>query len=297
MNHHDILFIGHMAVGTVVPFGGSSFVERGSPVLFASIAASRVGKRISAATKIPEGEEYLLEPMRAAGIDLNVRPGGIIRHRIVFPSANVDERQTVFVEGPDEVIAINDTLPFEPCLVHLCWIGPRKSQLDLMRALKARGFRLSVDMQNFMFQADEGTGIVHFEDIPEKKEILSMADFVKLDAVEAIILTGADDLQDQAEILKGWGSSETIITCSEGVLVQNNGKSSFAKFVNRSNEGRMGRGDTFMGAYLARRLDYSAEESLRFAAALTSIKLESPGPFVGSVQDVIERMRASNKNL
>jgi len=54
----------------------------------------------------------------------------------------------------------------------------------------------------------------------------------------------------------------------------------------------MGRGDTCMGAYLARRLDHSVEDSLRFAAALTSIKLESSGPFRGSLDDVIQRMNA-----
>ncbi|MGD0231695.1 MAG: hypothetical protein ABSC19_15305 [Syntrophorhabdales bacterium] len=74
------------------------------------------------------------------------------------------------------------------------------------------------------------------------------------------------------------------------MLVRNKGKNTFAKFTNRSTQRRMGRGDTFSGAYLARRLDHPVEDSLRFAAALTSIKLESAGPFRGSLQDVIERM-------
>jgi sugar/nucleoside kinase (ribokinase family) len=52
----------------------------------------------------------------------------------------------------------------------------------------------------------------------------------------------------------------------------------------------MGRGDTVMGSYLARRLDHSVENSLRFAVALASIKMESTGPFTGSLDDVIERM-------
>jgi sugar/nucleoside kinase (ribokinase family) len=142
-----------------------------------------------------------------------------------------------------------------------------------------------------LLQADE-TGAAHLGDVPEKKEILSMADFVKLDTVEAQILTGTGVLQDQADMLEDWGSSETIITCSEGALAQSNGKSAFAKFTNKSTQGRMGRGDTCMGAYLARRLDHSVEDSLRFAAALTSIKLESSGPFRGSLDDVIQRMHA-----
>jgi len=64
----------------------------------------------------------------------------------------------------------------------------------------------------------------------------------------------------------------------------------FVRFTNKSNRGRMGRGDTVMGSYLARRLDHSVEDSLRFAAALTSIKMESIGPFTGSLKEVLERM-------
>ncbi|NMC94096.1 MAG: hypothetical protein GYA68_06220, partial [Syntrophorhabdus sp.] len=39
-----------------------------------------------------------------------------------------------------------------------------------------------------------------------------------------------------------------------------------------------------------RRFDYPVEDSLQFAGALASIKMESVGPFAGSLEDVIERM-------
>ncbi len=292
MNRYDIVFIGHLGTGIIVPFEGSPFVEQGSPVLFAPIAASCLGKRIAAVTKISESEEYLLEPLKAAGIDLFVEPGEITRYRVVFPTANVDQRQAFLIKG-GEHFAIRDIPPFEACLIHLCCMGVREFQLDLMRALKARGFRLSVDMQSFVLQADDETGVVQLKDVPEKKEILDMADFVKLDAMEAKTLTGTEVLQDQADRLEDWGSSETIITSSEGALARSKGKTTFAKFTNRSTRGRMGRGDTVMGSYLARRLDHSVEDSLRFAAALASIKMESAGPFTGSLNDVIERMDSS----
>jgi sugar/nucleoside kinase (ribokinase family) len=289
MNFYDIVFIGHMGIGTIVPFEGSPFIERGSPVFFSAIASSCLGKRIGTVTRISEGKEYLLEPLKTAGIDLFVQPGEITQYRVVFPTANVDERQAFLIKDGDN-FTINDIPSFEPCLIHLCCMGIREFQLDLMRALKARGFLLSVDMQGFILQVDNETGALHLKDVPEKKEILGMAHFVKLDSVEAQILTGTDVLQDQADILEEWGSSETIITSSEGVLARNKGKTTFVKFTNRSNQGRMGRGDTVMGSYLARRLDHSVEDSLRFAAALTSIKMESVGPFRGSLDDVIERM-------
>lgn len=292
MNHYDIVFVGHMATGTIVPFEGPSFVEKGSPVLFASIAASRVGKKIAAVTRISEREEQLLEPMRTAGVNLFLKPGEIAEYRVVFPTPSLDQRKPFLVKAGDDV-TIDDMPDFEPCLVHMCCIGPHESQLQLMRSLKARGFRLSVDMQNFVLQADKETGAVHLQDVPEKKEILRMSDFVKLDAAEAQTLTGVGDLQVQADMLEDWGNSEILITSSEGALVRSNGETAFSRFTNKSARGRMGRGDTVMGSYLARRMDHSAEESIRFAAALTSIKMETGGPFTGTVQDVIARMNGS----
>jgi hypothetical protein len=41
---------------------------------------------------------------------------------------------------------------------------------------------------------------------------------------------------------------------------------------------------------MARRLDHDTEESLKFAAALVSLKMEKAGPFDGTLADVLERM-------
>jgi sugar/nucleoside kinase (ribokinase family) len=81
-----------------------------------------------------------------------------------------------------------------------------------------------------------------------------------------------------------------MITRSDGVLVRSERKNYFARFTNKRSAGRTGRGDTTFGAYLARRLDYPVEESLKFAASLASIKMETPGPFSGTFESVIKRM-------
>ena len=133
--------------------------SRGARCSLLPIAASFVGKRIAAVTQIPEGEEYLLEPLKTAGVDLFVQPGEIARYRVVFPTANVDERQFFLLKGAGP-FAFSDLPPIEPCLIHLCCMGVPESQLDLMRALKAHGFRISVDMQGFVLQADDETGAV-----------------------------------------------------------------------------------------------------------------------------------------
>ena len=289
MNRYDIAFMGHWGTGTIVPFKGVPFAECGGPVFFGPLAASCLKKRIATVTRIAESDGQLLEPLKAAGIDLFVQHRETAQLRVVFPTVNVDERQ-IFLIKRGGYFCIDDVPPLEPCLIHLAGLSNNEFPLEFMRALKARGFRLSVDMYDFVYQVDDGTGLLHPEDIPEKRELLHMVDFVKLDVAEAEILTGTDVLQDQADMLEDWGSSETVITCSDGALARSKGETTFAQFTNRSTKGRMGRGDTFAGAYLARRLDHPVEDSLRFAAALTSIKMESAGPFRGSLEDIVERM-------
>ena len=289
MNRYDIVFMGHLGTGKIVPFQGSHFVERGGPAFFGPIAAASLKKRIATVTRIAEYETELLEALKVANVDLYVKPVETVQYRVVFPTPNVDERQVFRLKGGGN-FSVDDVPPVEPCLIHLGGLSFNEFSVEFMESLKARGFRLSVDMCSFVNQVDNQTGLVYLEDVPEKREILRMVDFAKLDVMEAKALTGSTVPKDQADILEGWGSCETIITSSECVLARKEGKAIFAKFTNRSVKGRMGRGDTVMGSYLARRLDHSVEDSLRFAAALTSIKMEAAGPFTGSIEDVMERM-------
>lgn len=289
MNHYDVVFVGHLAMATIVPFDGPPFCEWGGPAFFGPLAASCLKKRMASVTRIAQSERRLLEPLQTAGIDLFVQDRESSKMRVVHPNANVDERQ-IFLLERGGYFCMDDMPPMEPCLIHLGGLSDHEFPMEFMRALKARGFRLSVDMQSFVWQVDVLTGLIQLGDLPEKQDILRMVDFLKLDVMEAKALTGLDGLEDQAERLEDWGSSDTVITSSLGALARKNGKSTFARFTNQSIVGRTGRGDTFSGAYLARRLDHGVDDSLRFAAALTSIKMESPGPFKGTLDEVLQRM-------
>ena len=87
-----------------------------------------------------------------------------------------------------------------------------------------------------------------------------------------------------------------MITRADGVLARVNGRTFWKPFSNRSVVGRTGRGDTTFAAYLAYRLDHEVTESLKFAAALVSIKMETPGPFGGTLAEVLARMQAVHTN-
>jgi sugar/nucleoside kinase (ribokinase family) len=291
---HDIAFMGHLATA-VITYQGNTFIERGGQAFFGPIAASCLNKRIAAVTSIGDTEGELLEQLQSAGIDLFIEARETTRLRVVHGNGNVDERQ-MFLVNPGGCFSIEDIPPIQPCLIHLGGLSPQEFPVELLKTLKARGFQLSIDVQSFVWQADNQTGAIHLSDVPEKKEIFDLVDFIKLDVAEGQALTGTNVMRDQARILEEWGARESVITCSEGAQAHSEDKTVFSRFTNRNTEGRTGRGDTFSGAYLGYRLDHSVENSLEFAAALTSIKMESLGPFTGTVQDVYDRMKSGPKD-
>ena len=289
MRPYDIVFVGHMAAGHIKAFEREPSFGQGGASFFGAIAASCLTKRLAVVTRMAAANRDWLEPLSAAGIDVYLQPSAeTTQMSIVYPSADVDNRQLIQYKSAG-LYRIEEMPPLKPCLIHLGGLSDQEFTLEFMQALKDRGFRLSVDMQAFVFQVDKETGVIRFQDVAEKQQILTMVHFVKMDATEARILTGTDDPGVAAVMLEGWGCRETVITRADGVLARSNGKTYFQKFSNKGIEGRTGRGDTLMGAYLARRVEYPVEESLRFAASLTSIKVETEGPFRGTVEDVLER--------
>jgi sugar/nucleoside kinase (ribokinase family) len=282
--------MGHVTIDEIDAAEGSASGVPGGAPFYGAFAACWSKKKIAVATRMAEEDASILEPLKAVGIDVYLQPvASTTRMRVVHPTGNLDERwmyQTqnagFFVDG--------DVPPIGSCRIHLGALTDREFTLGFMRHLKQRGFRLSVDMQNFVRQVDAETGIIQFKDVPDKREIVGLADIVKLDVVEAEVLTGTRNMEEAAKLVEEWGALETILTCSDGALARYKGKTYFERFSNRGSQGRTGRGDTTMGAYLARRIDHSVQESLAFAVALASIKMETPGPFRGRLEDVLERM-------
>ena len=95
---------------------------------------------------------------------------------------------------------------------------------------------------------------------------------------------------EAAGILHRLGAKEVMITHSSEVILYN-GKRMFRAPFNPDNlSGRTGRGDTCFISYVSWRLAHGIEESLRYAAALTSLKMGKPGPFLGTQEEVLARM-------
>jgi len=288
--HYDITFVGHMCYDEIIPFGGQPHVAPGSAVLCGAMVAPRVGKKVAAVVKMAKEDEHILQPLKDAGVDTFVIPSEETTYSRVFHySANVDERKLTLVKSAG-LISIKDVPSLDSTCVHLAGISDTEFDMDLMRGLKSRGYSLSSDMQSFVRHVTPVTKEIEYSDVANKREIAAMMDKLKLDIVEAKILTGTDDLEKAGCIVESWGCPETMITHSQGVLARVKGKTYYEKFSNSNISGRTGRGDTTFSAYLAWRLDHDVATSLKFAAALVSIKMETPGPFKGTLDDVVKRI-------
>lgn len=288
---YDITFVGHMCYDEIVPFGGKKIVAPGSAVLCGAMVAARVGRKVAAVVKMSPDDEHILQPMKDLGIDCYLIPSEETSYnRVVHESENVDERTMTLIKSAG-LISIEDVPDLESTCVHLAGISDTEFDMALMKGLKSRNFpSLSVDMQSFVRHINPVTKNHEYSDVADKKEIAAMMDKLKLDVLEARLLTGTDDLEKAAIIIESWGCSEILITHAEGVLGRVNGKTYYEKFSNSTVSGRTGRGDTTFSAYLSHRLDHEVSDSLKFAAALVSIKMETPGPFSGTLEEVYKRL-------
>lgn len=288
---YDITFIGHMCFDEVIPYQGTPHVAPGSAVLCGALATARIGKKVEVVTKMALRDKSILMSLRQNNVAIHVIPSVETTYmKVVHPTADVDERQ-IYQLANAGFFSLADVPPLATRHLHLAGITDQEFDLDFIRGLKEKGYRLSVDMQSFVRQVQPATHQVAFLDVPDKMEIIRQTDMVKLDIVEAKVLTGSDDLAQAAQTIEAWGCSEVVITQAEGVLARVGGQTFYEKFFNKSVVGRTGRGDTTFAAYLAHRLEHGVADSLKFAAALVSIKMETPGPFNGTLEEVLARMQ------
>jgi sugar/nucleoside kinase (ribokinase family) len=162
--------------------------------------------------------------------------------------------------------------------------------LAVVQALAAKDARLSLDAQVFV-RVNRG-GTLVYAAWPEAGQVLPLVDVLKVDAVEAEFLTGQSNPQEAARALAALGPREVVLTYEQGVLVLADGYCYQAPLVAQEMRGRTGRGDTCIAAYLGKRLTAPPGEAAVWAAALTSLKLEAPGPFrrdIAEVEALLER--------
>lgn len=281
----DAMVIGDLAVDELV-VNGRTTVATGGSVYYGAIAMARLGVRTAVVTRLARRDFPRLDELRAAGITVYPyaaeQSSGI---RNVYLTADQDRRicTPLGFAGPFSA----GEIPAEPARYYV--VGPLMAglvDLELVRMLARRG-RIALDGQGFI-RTREGEGLV-LKDWPEKMAGLPLVDVLKVDQAEGEVLTGHSDTRAAAMTLASWGAREVVLTHASGVTVCAEGRCYWAPFVPKRLDGRTGRGDTCLAAYLARRLSAGPADACRFAAAVTSLKLETPGP-LAATREAIEAL-------
>jgi sugar/nucleoside kinase (ribokinase family) len=283
----DLILVGHLAKDEVV-IRGAERVRQGGAVFFGAFAARAAGARCLVVTKLADADRPLLGTFADAGIEVHATPSahtaGI---RNVYTTADQDRRQCLLLHGGDP-FRLEEIPPVRAAVIHVGALLAGQVPEALLEPLAARA-PLGLDVQGFL-RVDDGDEL-RLRPWPGAATALRHVTYLKADAAEAEVLTGLTDRQRAAEALARLGPREVVLTHATEVVVLADGELHRAPFDPTSLEGRTGRGDTCMAAYLAVRAQgHPAEWATRYAAALTSLKLEVDGPFGGTDAQVRARM-------
>lgn len=284
----DVCFIGNYTKDTIVDSRGMRQVDGGA-FNYGANAAVRTGLRTGAITHLAEEDLHVARSLEAAGVPTRVLPSPHSTClRLEYPTENPDDR-IIRVESIAQGFSPADLTGLTARAAVLGASFRGEVSLETVRRLSALVPLLALDAQGFVRVVRDGR--LGFEDWPEKEQALAFVRILKADIVEAGILTGTSDLGRAARMLQELGPREIVLTHRDGLLVRAGDRSHEAPFVPRQVLGRSGRGDTCLAAYTCRRLEAEAADATVWAAALTSLKMESAGPF-GLDRAAVERLIA-----
>lgn len=287
MKHFSSLIIGHITTDYNTDYTGSTVKQAGGAVLYSSAAAYAMGHNAAALTKVaPKDRERLSEFTLPEENIFCLDSENSTDMVNVYYTPDRETRKSVCSSQGDMFFPSDIPDCIEADIFHLAGLVYRDFSDSMIPSLSKLG-RVAVDVQGYLRHVDsDNEGRMFFEDWKEKKELLPFIDFLKTDAREAEILTGTTDREKAAKMLHKWGAREILITHNTEVLVYDSSRIYTCPVKARNLSGRTGRGDTTFAVYVNERLTRSPEEALLTATAAVSLKMETPGPFRGSREQV-----------
>jgi sugar/nucleoside kinase (ribokinase family) len=274
---YDVIYAGNYTKDTIITPTEVRYVDGGA-VNYSAHAAVRLGVKTAVVTRLAREDQRMIDALTQAGVDCypEYTPSSTLM-TLEYKTSNVDQR-SLSVKATAGTITSAQLAALEAKAVV---VGPSlrgEVGLEFFQQMRQRnGVCVAIDVQGFV-RVLRGEALV-YEPWDEMPAVLACVDILKSDAVEAEFLTGETDIYKAARIYASYGPKEIVLTHRDGVLIHAGGKDFDFKFYPGSIVGRSGRGDTCLGSYVAKRMTQDPEEAGRWAAAVTSMKLEKLGPF------------------
>jgi sugar/nucleoside kinase (ribokinase family) len=238
---------------------------------------------VAVVTRLHRDDFSRLDEMKHAGIQVFATPAPATSGIENTYQSNDMERRICKPLGFAGAIQVADMPDVRARINIVAPIIAGEVELPLLQWLSARA-PVALDIQGFV-RVRDGNDLV-FRPWDQMPEGLKHVTYLKVDRAEAELLTNETNLKTAARKLHAYGPKEIVLTQSSGVTVFADGEIFSAPFTPRSLAGRTGRGDTCFSSYLGKRLSTSPAEACRFAAAVTTLKQEKPGPWDGAMPQV-----------
>jgi sugar/nucleoside kinase (ribokinase family) len=216
-----------------------------------------------------------------AGVDVVYLPSQRTTSiRNTYPTDNPDDRLSAVITRarPFSSADLEDIPTCDVIHINALWAGEFPS--ELIRQVKSKAGLVTGDAQGFVRHVDRDGALVS-RDWPDKTTCLQAFDIFKVDINEARVLTGLDDRHSASRKLHEMGASVVVLTHRGGVCVTDGDHVAEAAFGPYPLEGRTGRGDTCMAAFVVARANGDLDEATARAAEITTQKLQYPEPFRG----------------
>ncbi len=284
MKLYDVIFTGNYTKDTIITPDGTHYLDGGG-MNYAAHAGKSLGIKAAIVTCLAKEDEHVVKDIQNDGIDCYpfYSPSSTLM-TLEYKTHDIDKRN-LYVKGIAGTIRPEylDGLKARAVVVSPSLRGEVEPEFfSIIR--KNNNILLSADVQGFV-RVVRGEALV-YEPWDEMSDVLKNLDILKSDAVEAEYLTGETDIEKAARIFAALGPKEIVLTHSEGVMIYAEGKNFHYRFHSNSMDGRSGRGDTCVGSYVSKRLSLPPREAGKWAAAVTSLKVERKGPFNRPISEV-----------
>jgi len=286
---YDITLIGNYTKDKIVTPREIKYVDGGG-FNYGAHAAIALGAKTAAITRLKKEDKHVVDNLTNIGIDAFPTYTDCSTHiELIYPTDDFDERTLVmpksagsfsseqFKDIKSKIFLVNASVRDEFKIQTLIDLEKKRSLIGI----DLQGFIRTIDKKNILVNSLWN----------EKKEALELTHYLKADGVEAEFLTGESDLVAAAKGLKSFGPKEVIITHKNGVLVYD-GKNIYQEpFILDKIVGRSGRGDTCGASYVYKRLSLEPKEAIKWAAAATSLKMESDTPLKNTYKEIEQRVQ------
>lgn len=288
----DICCIGHITLDKIITPQSTNYLPGGAAFYFAhGISCFDDKDKIQLITSLAESEMQSVEDIRAKGIEVKVIPS---RKTVYFENKYGENQnnRTQRVLAKADPFKVEDLQDVEAKCIVLGSLLADDFSIDVLKHLSTKG-TLVVDAQGYLREV-RGEN-VYAVDWENKLEALKYIDILKVNEYEVEVLTGKKDLHEAALQLTEWGVKEVLLTLgSYGSIVYADGVFyDIPAYEPLNVVDATGCGDTYVMGYVYKRVHGASPlEAGRFAAAVSTIKLEASGPFRGTEEEALKRVPA-----